>query len=98
MKVYRDGVVHVAVRKCATCVFRPGNLMDLEPGRVDQMRFDAVKGQGVITCHKTISGEEIGPAVCRGFFDVHKADVGLLEAAERMNVVKEVDVDGTKDE
>jgi len=83
--VYRDGKVHVMERKCATCIYRPGNLMSLEPGRRDGMQADAIRDEGVIPCHKTIhlGGDE---SVCRGFFDVAKHE-GLLAAAERLGIV-----------
>lgn len=92
-EVYRDQKLHVAVRKCATCIYRPGNLMHLSSGRKEQMEADSVEMGGVITCHKTISGEKIGPAVCRGYFDTQKRNVFLLTLAERMEILKEVDVD-----
>lgn len=71
--------------KCDTCIFRPGNLMRLEEGRVEQMVRDSIKGQGAIPCHKTLSGDR---AVCRGFFDVHKHDVQGLQVAERLGMVE----------
>jgi len=88
--VYRDGRVHVMERKCTTCIYRPGNLMKLEPGRKDQMQADAIKDEGVIPCHQTIEayrGEPGDESVCRGFFDVAKHE-GLLAAAERLGIVE----------
>jgi hypothetical protein len=82
--VCRDDRVHVMAHKCDTCIFRPGNLMHLHPGRKDQMLADAIRGQGVVPCHKTLGG---GEAVCRGFFDVAKHEVSLLSVAERMDVI-----------
>lgn len=88
--VYRDGKVHVQVSKCDTCIYRPGNLMHLEPGRKDEMQAGAVAGEGVIPCHKTLfHGEE---SVCRGFFDVCK-DQGLLQVAERLGIVEWTEVE-----
>jgi hypothetical protein len=89
-QVYRDGRVHVQAAKCSTCIYRPGNLMRLDPGRKDRMEADAVKGGGVIPCHQTIeayTGEAGRESVCRGFFDVTKHD-GLLAAAERLGIVE----------
>jgi hypothetical protein len=69
---------------CKTCIFRPGNLMKLEEGRVEQMVRDATShAGGSITCHSTLGGDQ---AVCRGFFDRHKT--GLLQLAERLNFVR----------
>jgi len=88
--VYRDGKVHVQERKCSTCIYRPGNLMRLEPGRKDQMQAEAIEGEGVIPCHQTIeayTGEHGDESVCRGFFDVAKHE-GLLAVAERMDIIE----------
>jgi hypothetical protein len=88
--VYRDGKVHVQAVKCGTCIYRPGNLMRLEPGRKDSMQAGAIEGGGVIPCHQTIeayTGERGGESVCRGFFDVAKHE-GLLAVAERLDIVE----------
>ena len=88
--VYRDNRVHVQERKCATCIYRPGNLMSLQAGRREQMQADAIKDNGVIPCHQTIAayGVEAGAeSVCRGFFDVAKHE-GLLSIAERLGIVE----------
>jgi len=93
--VFRDGKVHVQERKCSTCIYRPGNLMKLDPGRKDQMQADAIRGEGVIPCHQTIAaytGERGEESVCRGFFDVAKHE-GLLAVAERLGIVKFTEVD-----
>lgn len=52
-EVYSGGKVHVMAAKCSTCVFRPGNLMGLEPGRLKEMVTESVEDGGGITCHKT---------------------------------------------
>jgi hypothetical protein len=88
--VFRDDRLHVMSKKCSTCIYRPGNLMRLNPGRKDQMETEAVAEQGTIPCHKTLDGDM---AICRGFFDTQKHNVGLLSAAERIGIVKEVDAD-----
>jgi hypothetical protein len=85
--VYRDGKVHVMEAKCSTCIYRPGNLMHLEPGRKDAMQADAIADEGVIPCHKTIHGAREQESVCRGFFDVAKHE-GLLAVAERMDIIE----------
>lgn len=85
---YRDGKVMVCERQCATCVFRPGNPMNLRPGRVEAMVEGAIQDQSAIICHSTLTGDN---AVCRGFFDRHKQDT-ILQAAERLGIVREVPV------
>lgn len=85
--VFRDNRVHVQAKKCETCIYRPGNLMRLDPGRKDQMQADAIREGGVIPCHQTIHGAREQESVCRGFFDVAKHE-GLLAVAERMDIVE----------
>jgi hypothetical protein len=84
--VFDGEKVHVMERKCDTCIYRPGNLMRLDPGRKDAMEAGAIKDQGVIPCHKTIHGNRTQEAVCRGFFDVAKHE-RLLAVAERLDIV-----------
>lgn len=81
----RDGL-HVCDRLCETCVFRPGNLMFLMPGRLRGMVRDALANDSFIPCHKTLDGQQ---AVCRGFYDRHARDtlgcrlgaiVGIVES------------------
>jgi hypothetical protein len=59
---------------CETCVFRPGNLMRLQPGRLRGMVSDALRDDTAIICHETLEawdGEGDAEAICRGFFDRH---------------------------
>lgn len=85
--VFRDGRLWVQERKCDTCIFRPGNLMHLDPGRCQETTAEAIREGGVIPCHKTLGGDE---AVCRGFFDVAKHEVAGLSVAERLGIMVEV--------
>jgi hypothetical protein len=59
------GTVRLCDRLCTTCVFRPGNLMHLAPGRLKGMLGDAIADEGHITCHSTLGTDE--PAICAGF-------------------------------
>lgn len=65
------GGLRVCAHECATCVFRPGNLMHLKPGRLRGMVDESIAGDSAITCHKTLDGPR---AVCRGFWDRHHRD------------------------
>ncbi len=85
---YYDGKVHVMAEQCDTCIFRPGNLMDLEPGRVAGMIREARANDSCIPCHETIYGQAPQEAVCRGFFDRHATMP--LRLAIAMNVIEEV--------
>jgi hypothetical protein len=60
--------LRVCTSECATCVYRPGNVMHLQPGRLKGMVADALGNDSFIVCHKTLDGER---AVCRGFYDAH---------------------------
>lgn len=82
MKAYRNGRVHVMQRQCDTCIFRPGNLMNLDPGRLEKMTSEAIAAETAIICHSTLKDRN---AVCRGFFNNHKTPVLIL--AERMGVI-----------
>jgi hypothetical protein len=83
--VYRDGKVHVRARMCATCIFHPGNRMDLQPGRVEGMVRQALRQDSQIPCHDTLDGPQ---AVCRGFWDRHKLDVFPLRLALALDCVE----------
>jgi hypothetical protein len=82
---WRDGALWVLNRKCDTCVFRPGNLMKLHPDRVDQMVEDCIVNNTVIPCHETLDGPR---SICRGLFDVHYDDIGILQVADRLGILK----------
>jgi hypothetical protein len=81
--------------KCTTCVFRPGNLMHLREGRFRDLIAANLAADAALICHKTLPhGEhpEVGPAVCRGYYDVHRRDVlaiRLVEAVGGFEVIPE---------
>ncbi len=73
-RTFVDGRVHVRKTMCETCIFRLplGNLMHLEPGRVEQMVADATADDaGSIPCHSHLYRDAPVEPVCRGFFDQH---------------------------
>lgn len=80
--VYRDGKIHVQRVMCPTCIFRPGNLLSLKPGRVAEMVKGATADESCIPCHDTLGRT---PAVCRGFFDRHAT--APLQIASRLGLV-----------
>ena len=82
--MFYDGMVHVCERMCDSCIFRPGNLMDLHPGRVAGMVKDAKRKDGAITCHETLDHKR--GAVCRGYFDRHRG--ATLQIAERLGFIE----------
>ena len=78
---WRDGKLWVLTRKCGTCIYRPGNLMKLAPGRVEEMTQTCIRENTVIPCHSTLDGPR---SVCRGLYDVHYRNVGILQVADRL--------------
>lgn len=60
---------------CATCIFRAGNPMHLEPGRLAHLVADALTRDRYIICHDTLTygpHPGYGPAICRGFHDGYR--------------------------
>lgn len=83
-----DTGVRVMQAQCSTCIFRPGNLMQLQEGRVEQMVSECLEMQGVIPCHKTLQGDV--QAICRGFFDRYAREIWMLRLAIAMNAIIEI--------
>jgi hypothetical protein len=50
---------------CGTCIYRPGNLAHLKPGRVQELTRSAIAAEGHVVCHDTIGTP--APAICAGF-------------------------------
>jgi hypothetical protein len=84
--VYRDGKVHVKAAMCPTCIFRGGNLMALERGRVKAMVEHARANESTIVCHET-THRGGGNAVCRGFYE--RFPTTPLQLAQRLGLVIE---------
>lgn len=83
----------VLAEKCSTCIFRPGNLMHLRPGRVRDMVNESIRRGGAITCHKTLSyGEHpgYGEAMCRGFYDTVGERTNIIRVIHRLGGFREV--------
>ncbi|MXM62185.1 hypothetical protein GR925_01640 [Streptomyces sp. HUCO-GS316] len=57
--------VRICAGRCDTCIFRPGNLMRLEPGRVADLIAQAIAEEGHVVCHSTLGTS--APAICAGF-------------------------------
>jgi hypothetical protein len=87
-RIAYDGKVHVLAERCSTCIFKPGNLMSLQPGRVRDMIEACRRDEGTIPCHKTL--DEEAQAVCRGFYEAAISWHSLLQMAERLGVIEEV--------
>lgn len=87
---YHSGLVHVMRELCETCVFRPGNLMQLDRGRVADMVKQAKTNESAIICHMTIYGQSEQEAVCRGYFDRYGDEVVTLRLAKIVGIIKEM--------
>jgi hypothetical protein len=84
---YRGGRVHVLAEQCGTCIFRAGNPMRLEPGRVKGMVDAAIRDDAAIVCHSTLYRDDVQPAVCRGFYDRYQTQP--LQVATRLELIAE---------
>lgn len=92
--------LRIKAEQCETCIFRPGNPMNLRPGRVKEM-VDACKPDGYIICHETLSDDapELDDdgqrpmmddeAICRGFLDAGHRPT-LVQVAERLGLTEPV--------
>jgi len=82
-------------RRCSTCVFKPGNLMKLGHGRLQDLIAQARAAESYIVCHSTLPGVAppgVLPAVCRGFADSHSTQ--SLQIIGRLFGFDEVDPPG----
>lgn len=59
---------------CATCIFRPGNLMRLRKGRVREMVRDCLREQTHVVCHDTLDRPPHLQQACKGFADRYDTD------------------------
>lgn len=91
MQVYSNGKVHVMRAMCPTCIFRPGNPMQLQPGRVAEMVKTAKAGESTIICHETTHGQREQEAACRGFWERYARDVMTLRLAMAFDIIDEVE-------
>lgn len=82
-RIFDEQGVRVMEAMCPTCVFRPGNVMKLAPGRLAGMIEDAKRDESTIVCHDTLDDQY--QAACRGFFDRHATQA--LQIAERLGYI-----------
>lgn len=101
---YRDGKVHVMEEKCSTCVFRPGNLMHLSPGRLKMMATHVQETGIPFSCHQTLPYAEQeyvehygGAALCAGAVENYGDQSMVLRLAEAMGNIEKVEPHPGKD-
>ena len=85
---WREESLHVLADRCRTCVFRPGNLMRLAPGRLASMVAFNRKHDRWITCHTTLYRDDVDQAVCRGYFDGFVDESLPLSTAVELDLVE----------
>lgn len=76
--------VRVLAERCETCIFHPGNRMDLRAGRLADLVTTNRAAGGWLTCHKTLPAVAgYGrAAVCRGWADAYGLGPNVAELAE----------------
>ena len=75
--------LHVMAEQCSTCIFRPGNLMHLNEGRLADMTASTDAGDTNVICHQTLD-RKVG-ALCRGSVDRRPGQAAQI--AERLGVI-----------
>jgi hypothetical protein len=77
--------VPVRAELCETCIFRPGNVMLLAPGRVEGMVAEVHQRGGYIPCHESMHRRKRGltKTVCRGLYD-HHPELPVFQLAVRL--------------
>lgn len=87
-----DGKLRVLSEQCTSCVFRPGNLMHLNPGRLQDLVRQNLAADAALVCHQTLTyGDhpEFGAALCRGFFDSYGHYVNLIRIMGRLGGIND---------
>lgn len=88
--IYREGKVHVLSELCSSCIFKPHE-RPVSGARVAGMVRATMDTDGAtVVCHHTLYQEEQENAICRGWLDRFGDRDSLLQAAERMGIIKEV--------
>jgi hypothetical protein len=73
----------VFAERCGTCVFRPGNLLDLRPGRFKSVVDRNLEAGALLPCHETTHGQADREVMCRGFYDAYGEQVNVVRVMDR---------------
>ena len=76
--------VQVMAEQCSTCIFRPGNLMNLNEGRLKEMTDSTDRGDTNVVCHQTLSDR--WGAFCKGSVDRRAGQ--SVQIAERLGFIE----------
>jgi hypothetical protein len=82
--VFADGKLHVQAERCSSCIFRPGDLMSLRPGRVRNMVEQARADDSAVVCHQTLE-RSIG-SLCRGSVEAFAPTA--FQVADRLGLIE----------
>ena len=88
------GLSRLLAEKCATCIFRPGDLMFLGPSYLATLVREALQKGTYVVCHDTLTYSDhpdFGPAICRGFFDAYAHKSLALKILRSYSRLIEVD-------
>lgn len=91
MTVSNSGL-RVMREQCSTCIFRPGNLMQLRPGRMADMTRQTDLRDTNVSCHQMLEAatrDQHTEALCRGSVDRRPGQ--MMRIAERLGMVVLVD-------
>lgn len=67
--------------KCSTCVFRPGNLMRLQEGRLAELIARNRATGSMLICH---DHSEKPKAMCRGYWDAYADESSVVQVMARL--------------
>lgn len=70
---------------CKTCIFRPNNLMHLQPGRLRGMIDECLQNDGHIPCHETLDGHN---SMCKGFYDRYATAIFPIRLARHLDLIQ----------
>jgi hypothetical protein len=85
-------MLHVMREQCSTCIFRPGNKMQLREGRMRDLTQQTDMADGNVICHQTLD-QEVG-ALCAG--SVERRPGQMFRIAERTHGVLYVETEAVK--
>lgn len=78
---------------CSTCIFRPGNLMQLRAGALKRIVNANLATGTLIMCHTTTHGQAEEEIACKGFFDRYGEGQMVVQVINRIGGFREVPVD-----
>jgi hypothetical protein len=82
-KSWDEKGLHIMAAQCSTCIFRPGNLMQLNRGRLRDMVESTARDDTNVICHQTLD-QPVG-ALCAG--SVEQQPGQMARIAQRLNAV-----------